>query len=94
MMYLHVTVHVTCDLISGPILTGGTKVDGNWLWEQVTTEDESQSDLVLLTPLESLKWFPGIVKTSILHMNKNLHCKNKCNFTPTLVVAELPLILV
>ena len=55
-------------MISGPLLTGGTKVDGKWMWEQVTKEDEPQSDestdttlSTLLTPLEHLKWFPGIV---------------------------------
>ena len=61
-----VLIH-TYELITGPVLTGGEKVDGKWLWEQVT--EEPQSDDVttsetlstFLTPIEHFMWFPGKV---------------------------------
>ena len=62
-VFLHLMIN-----LPGPLLTGGEKVGGTWMWEQVTIDDEPRSEQdiaatfsTLLKPVEASKWFPGKV---------------------------------
>ena len=45
----------------GPILTGGIKVGGIWMWEKVSKESNGKEvERTRQVPIEESIWFPGI----------------------------------
>ena len=62
-------------IFSGPVLTGGEKVNGKWMWNgepQLGKRDVEATFSTRSKPVKVFKWFPG--KVLLLH-----HIEGKVN---------------
>lgn len=44
----------------GPVLTGGVKIGGTWMWEKVTKKTNGKEvQTTTQVSIDNFKWFPG-----------------------------------